>query len=441
MRNKAQTGLAASGVLVVVILASLFGRAITPHDVAVPELPPSAPAPAIEERAEGSGAADSRIQGTLQKGETLASLFSRNGLSAQVVDQVSKSSRKVFNFRRMRAGNEYAMHLLEDGSLENFEYTIDALSKVLVYSDPESPHGFVAENIPIVYNIEYAVIRGTIEDNLVNSLSDTMEPDRLAIDLSEIFAWDLDFTTDLRKGASYEMLVEERWLDGSFSSYGQILVAHFANNGEEYHGYYFDGDPQTRGYYDMEGRPLRRGFLSSPLRYKYISSRFSHSRLHPVLKIRRPHLGVDYAAPAGTPVSAASSGVVRFAGRKGGFGKLIILKHPTGHETYYGHLSRFGKGVRSGAATAQGDVIGYVGSTGLSTGPHLDYRVKLNGYFVDPLKLKTIRLDPLSGETLASFKASAEDLSMKLRESRYAFLRTDQNQQSAAVGPLSDHSL
>jgi len=433
--------MAASGVLVVVILASMFGRVISPHDAVGPQLESPVPVAAMDEKAETAVAADLRVQGTLQKGETLASLFASHNLSAQVVDKVNRSARRVFSFRRMRAGNPYSLHILENGSLENFEYTIDDMSKVLVYRDPESPHGFVAENIPIVYTIEQAVIRGTIEDNLVNSLSDTVEPDRLAIDLSEIFAWDLDFTTDLRKGATYEMLVEERWLDGSFSRYGRILVAHFTNNGEEYHGYYFDGSPENRGYYDIEGRPLRRGFLSSPLRYKYISSRFSHGRLHPILKIRRPHLGVDYAAPPGTPVSAASSGVVRFAGRKGGFGKLIILKHPTGHETYYGHLSRFGKGVRSGAPVAQGDVIGYVGSTGLSTGPHLDYRVKLNGYFIDPLKLKTIRLDPLSGEMLASFTNSAKDLSLRLQEARYAFLKTDQTQQSAAVGPLSDHSL
>jgi len=441
MLDKAQAGLAATSLLVVFMVIAFiqgFHHASTRSDEEA-----AGGAPSVETAAEAGLPPEPRavtIRGVLKRGETLASLLGRHGFSPRVVYAVDRSARKNYRFKSMRAGQPYALRIAPEGELENFEYTVDDFTKILVYRDPEQPLGFRSEKIPIEYDIHYSILKGTIEDNLVHSLSDTLEPTRLAIDLSEIFAWDIDFTTDLRKGDTYELLIEERWLDGAFKKYGRILVARFRNNGELYRAYYFDGKGQE-GYYDEEGRPLRRGFLSSPLRYKYISSRFSRSRLHPILRIRRPHLGVDYAAPAGTPVQAASDGTVHFAGRKGGFGKLVILRHPTGHETYYGHLSRFGKGIRAGRAVSQGDVIGYVGATGLATGPHLDYRVKYRGRFVDPLRLKSPRPDPLKGEALEHYRRDVARLQARFKEARYAVLKGDvRGRQRASVGPPRKHS-
>ncbi len=439
MRYKVQTGFAAIALLAVLAAVVLVqDRTKSPPLSAA--VAPVVEAEAVSEPAPEPEPADVHVRGILKQGETLASLLGQYGISAKTVHAVNLASKKIFNFKQMRAGNPYAILISSEGTLENYEYTIDGFNKIFISRDAENPAEFVSENIPIVYDIQYSIITGTVEDNLVNSLSDTLEPDRLAIDLSEIFAWDIDFGTDLRKGDSFEILIEERWLEGTFKKYGRILVAHFKNSGQLYQAHYFSGDKEASGYYDEKGRPLRRGFLSSPLRYKYISSRFSRSRLHPILKIRRPHLGVDYAAPTGTPVQAASDGTVRFAGKKGGFGKLIILGHPTGHETYYAHLSGYAKGVSRSVKVTQGQIIGYVGSTGLSTGPHLDYRVKLRGRFLDPLKLKSIRPDPLSNDLLAMFKNEMQSLEALFHAARYAVLKDDLKNHSSVKSPQKHSS-
>lgn len=443
MLDKTKTGFA-STTLIMLLMAMAFIQGLRhasngPTTALKVEAPAWEAPPAAPENPEPEPE-DIRINGVLKRGETLASILGRQGFSSKVVHAVSRSARNNFRFKYMRAGNPYSMLISADGALENIEYTIDDFSKILVYRDPEQPLGFGSERIPIVYDIQHSIIKGEIEHNLVLSLADTLEPSRLAIDMSEIFAWDIDFTADLRKGDSFELLIEERWQDNEFRKYGRIIAAHFRNNGEELQAYYFDGDKKNSGYYDEKGRPLRRGFLSSPLRYKYISSRFSRSRLHPILRIRRPHLGVDYAAPTGTPVQAASDGTVKFAGRKGGFGKLIILRHPTGHETYYGHLSRYGKGIRSGREVTQGQVIGFVGSTGLSTGPHLDYRVKKRDRFVDPLRLKSPRPEPLSGDLLTRFNERKSELDLLFRESRYSVLKDDLKE-VRTTGPPERHSI
>ncbi len=431
MRYKVQTGFTAIALLVILAVVvfvqnSTNSSSPSPAVVALVETKTS-PEPAPEPESTSV-----HVQGILKRGETLASLLGQYGISAKTVHDINQVSKKIFNFKHMRAGNPYAILLSSEGALENYEYKIDEFNKIIISRDADNPASFISENVPIVYDIQYSIITGTIADNLVNSLKDTLEPDRLAIDLSEIFAWDIDFGTDLRKGDSYEILIEERWLNGVFRKYGKILVAHFKNNGNLYQAHYFSGNKEAAGYYDEKGRPLRRGFLSSPLRYRYISSRFSRSRLHPILKTRRPHLGVDYAAPTGTPVQAASDGIVRFAGRKGGFGKLIILRHPTGHETYYAHLSGFAKDVSRNAKVTQGEIIGYVGSTGLSTGPHLDYRVKFRGRFLDPLKLKSIRPDPLSNDLLAMFKNEMQSLEALFHAARYAVLKDDLKDDSSS---------
>jgi murein DD-endopeptidase MepM/ murein hydrolase activator NlpD len=207
----------------------------------------------------------------------------------------------------------------------------------------------------------------------------------------------------MRNGDTVKVIVEELWVGEVFKGFGDILAAEVVINGSVHPAYRFEHDGRA-DYFDSSGKSLRKALLKSPLKFKYISSRFSKRRRHPKLRIYRPHLGVDYAAPTGTPVSAAGSGTVVFAGYKGQNGRMVKIKHNNGYETYYGHLSRIPKKIRKWAKVSQGDVIGHVGSSGLSTGPHLDYRIKYKGKFVDPLKLKLPRGGSISKKLMARFK-------------------------------------
>ena len=235
----------------------------------------------------------------------------------------------------------------------------------------------------------------------------------LALNLSDIFAWDIDFTTALRKGDTFRMLVEGLYRDGEFKKYGNILAAEFVNDGVLSRAYRFEVDGRA-DYYDAEGRSLRKAFLKAPLSFRRISSGFSKSRLHPVLKIRRAHNGTDYVAPKGTPVSAIGNGQVLAAGHQGGYGKLVVIRHPNGYKTFYGHLSGIAKGVRKGAGVTQGQLIGYVGSTGISTGPHLHFEMRVNDRPVNPRKVEIPAGQPVPEALIASYRAARDGLAGQL---------------------------
>jgi len=296
-----------------------------------------------------------------------------------------QASAAVHRFRSIAAGRPYVIETDADNNVLSLTYQIDDEKLLRVNRTGD---GFEATKVGIEYEARTGRIEGTIETNLVSSLGGDPGKVLLALDLSDIFSWDIDFTTDLRKGDSFRLVVEERWLDGEFKGYGNILAAEFVNGGDVYKAYRYEVDGKA-GYFDGEGKSLRKAFLKAPLNYRRISSGYTASRMHPILKIRRPHFGVDYAAPAGTPVQALGDGVVRFAGYKGANGRLVVLEHRGGYATFYGHLSRIGKGIRRGARVGQGDVIGFVGSTGRATGPHLDFRIKKNGRYLNP---QTVRL-------------------------------------------------
>ncbi|NNG46563.1 MAG: peptidoglycan DD-metalloendopeptidase family protein, partial [Deltaproteobacteria bacterium] len=229
-----------------------------------------------------------------------------------------------------------------------------------------------------------------------------------------IFSWDFDFTTALRKGDTFKVIVEELWLDGRFKRLGPILAAEFVNDGNTHRAFRYEGPDGRAGYYDEEGKSLQRSFLKAPLSYRRISSGFSYSRRHPILKVRRHHLGVDYVAPRGTPVSALGNGTVRFAGYKGANGNLVILKHPKGFTTYYLHLHKIRKGIRRGVRVSQGDVIGYVGSTGQATGPHLCFRMKKGSRFVNPRRVNVPRRGGIPKQLLADYHKSQYALGLEL---------------------------
>ncbi|GAB4369312.1 MAG: M23 family metallopeptidase [Deltaproteobacteria bacterium] len=327
------------------------------------------------------------IEGTVGPGESLFDIFKRNGLDFSQLHEMKQAATKVFRLRDIRPGRPYRIALDADNNVVSLSYRIDDLASLDIARKEDA---FEARKETIEYEVREARLGGVIETSLAAALEEKGRPAALALDLSDIFSWDIDFTTDIRKGDVYRVVVEELWLNGECKRYGEVLSAEFENDGTVHRAYRFEVDGRV-GYYDDEGDSMRRAFLKAPLSYRRISSGFSLNRFHPILKRRHPHLGVDYVAPAGTPVSAIGDGTVTFAGWKGANGRLVILQHPMGYTTYYGHLSRIAKGIRRGVRVAQGDLIGYVGSSGRATGPHLHFQMNRHGRILNPLSVKLPR--------------------------------------------------
>jgi murein DD-endopeptidase MepM/ murein hydrolase activator NlpD len=334
--------------------------------------------------------------GTFGRHDSLATALGES-LSPAAIHHLVEAARPTYDLARVSEGRPFALALDPDGRIRAFTYGIDDLQTLRVVRREGT---LESEILARTYDTRTAVVAGRIESSLFATISEVGEHPQLAFDLSEIFAWDIDFNTEIQAGDAFRVAVEKLSLDGRFVRYGRILAARFERGERTLHAVRYEGS-RGAGYYDLDGTPLRKAVLRSPLRFTRISSRFTHSRLHPVLKTRRPHLGIDYAAPRGTPVSASADGVVVFAGRQGGFGRLIRLRHANGYETLYGHLSRIA--VRRGQRVTQGERIGAVGSTGLATGPHLDYRMKLNGHYVDPLRIQVPPAEPIPAEESAAF--------------------------------------
>ncbi|MEA3334081.1 MAG: peptidoglycan DD-metalloendopeptidase family protein [Pseudomonadota bacterium] len=343
------------------------------------------------------------IEGTIGRGETLSSLFDEY-FSARDIYRLAKECEKTFPVRDLCAGQPYCM-LLEDGCFRCFTYEIDSDDQLFINYENEQ---FIISKAAIAYQVERAAINGIIESSLFLTVSQLGEKPELACRLADIFAWDIDFMRDLRLDDSFRVLIEKRYRDGTFTGYGRLLAAEFVNQGESYRAVYF-ADKGFAAYYDSEGQSLKKAFLKAPLSYSRISSGYSNRRLHPVLRVWRPHRAIDYAAPVGTPVKAVADGVVSQRSYDKSNGNKIRLRHPNQYETTYIHLSRFGRGIKIGKKVTQGQIIGYVGATGLATGPHLDYRVFKNGRPINPLKIESIPSVPLSQTALPEFKLRVQE--------------------------------
>jgi murein DD-endopeptidase MepM/ murein hydrolase activator NlpD len=346
------------------------------------------------------------IRGTIARQATLVSALSGH-LPVAHVAQLVAAARPLYDLARLSVGRPFALTLGRDGVLRAFSYGIDELRTLRVVRRGEE---LQAEIVAREYETKTTVVSGTIETSLFAAVAAAGEGDQLALDLADVFAWDLDFNTEIRSGDSFRALVEKLSLDGGPIRYGRVLAAEFVRGGRVLRAFRHEG-ASGAFYYDADGRPLRKAFLRSPLRFTRISSRFAWSRLHPILRIRRPHLGVDYAAPSGTPVHAAADGTVILAGWLGGYGNTIRIRHANGYETLYGHLARIE--VRRGQRVAQGARIGTVGATGLATGPHLDYRMARNGTFVDPLRVVSPPAAPLpDGERVAFLESTRHSMAL-----------------------------
>lgn len=358
------------------------------------------------------------ICGTVQKGETFFDIFRKYRLDISDLFKLKEAAADVHRLRKLQPGNEYRIIVDEqNGVVNSMTYRIDD-DYILALKRVET--GYMAEKVCIEYENRIEQIGGVIKENLISSMGEGRERIMLALQLSDIFSWDIDFTSDLRKDDTFRIIVEGLYLDGEFRKYGDILSAEFVNNGETYHAYRFQNNGGT-DYYDDTGKSLKRAFLKAPLSFRRISSAFYNRRLHPILKIYRPHHGLDYSAPAGTPVSAVGEGTVVFSGYRGNYGKLVAIRHPNNWKTYYGHLSRINKGVKIGGKIQQGQVIGYVGSTGLATGPHLHYEVRVNNKPVNPHALKLPRGRAIPSRLMAEFRILKNQMDTRLASTDHRY--------------------
>ena len=340
-------------------------------------------------------------EGEVESGQTLSTIFARYGIGPVVVDRVSRASEGVFPLRNMRAGHAYTAFLRADSTraLEHFAYEKSQTDFVVISLDGDSVQVTTGSK---EIQVERRRCSATISSSLWNCMVDNDLNPTLAMDLSDIFAWTIDFF-GLQKDDSFTVIYDERYVDSVSVGIGRIWGAIFNHAGKTYYAIPFKQGTKIT-YWDEQGNSLRKNLLKAPLKFSRISSRFSNSRLHPVLKIRRPHHGVDYAAPSGTPVHAVADGVVVYKGYKGGNGNMVKIKHARGLMSGYLHLRGYAKGLATGKHVAQGDLIGYVGSTGISTGPHLDFRLWRNGQPIDPLKVPSEPTEPISAENRADFE-------------------------------------
>ncbi len=340
----------------------------------------------------------------VRRGESLADLLLPFGASMQQIFRISELPDTLIDERKIKPGNSFSVFSTSDTTPAFFVYEKDPLNYVLVRIAHDTIWAQNGQK-PIEIRLQFA--SGTIESSLWESILNTQTNPMLAIDLSEIFAWSIDFF-GLQQGDQFRVIYEESYVDNESIGIHKILGAWIYHNETDFWGIPFEQNG-VRSFFDEEGNSLRKAFLKAPLRFSRISSRFSHSRLHPVLKIRRPHHGVDYVAPTGTPVHSVGDGVVTQVGyQKRGGGNYIKIKHNSVYSTTYMHLSRFGKGMKQGIYVKQGDVIGYVGSTGLSTGSHLDFRFFKNGSAVNPLTVEAPPVEPVEDENMESFEITRD---------------------------------
>jgi murein DD-endopeptidase MepM/ murein hydrolase activator NlpD len=361
------------------------------------------------------------LKGQVGRNATLGGML-REALSPSGVHTIVEAARPVYDLARLSVGHPFGVTFGPDGLVAAFTYGIDELRTLHV---TRQEGAYKAEVRTREYEVRPTVVHGLITSSLYGAVSDAGEDDQLAVDLAEIFAWDVDFNTELRTGDSFRVAVEKMYLDGRFARYGRVLSAELVRGTRVVQALWFDSQ-NGPGYYTPEGNPMRKAFLRSPLKFSRVSSGFTHARFHPILHTMRPHLGVDYAAPVGTPVRASGDGLVTRAGWEGGYGNTIKLRHPNGYETLYGHLSRIN--VKVGQRVAQAEIIGAVGTTGMSTGPHLDYRMIKSGVYIDPRLLKSPPAEPITRAERGAFETE--------RTRQLAVLGTDAPIATAALSPV-----
>ncbi|MCX6566229.1 MAG: peptidoglycan DD-metalloendopeptidase family protein [Candidatus Aminicenantes bacterium] len=413
-RKKRRAGrffrIAAFASLPVILIAALYlvfrssGPAI---EIERSEVPPENPALAAP-----AGPGPKTVEDIILPGETLSEILEDRGLSRAEIEVLVRQVKPVFNLAKIVSGRTMKMTFDPSGKLRSIDYPLDENQYLLV---TRTGAGYLAEKKSYPFEVRTAYVSGAIDEHLYGAVLAQGEEAGLAIKMEQIFGWDVDFYAGLRTGDAFRVLVEKKYLDGRFQRYGDILAAEFWNDGRRVEAFryeYEEAGTKRSGYFHADGRSLRKEFLKSPLQSYRITSRFTSSRLHPIRKVYRAHYGVDYAAPVGTSVFATADGKVEEAGWKGGAGRMIRLSHKSGYETIYMHLSTIL--VRTGQKVEGGQRIGKVGSSGESTGPHLDYRIKRFGTYLNPLSAKFMPVEPLPSKWMADYQKRAAVLQTAL---------------------------
>ncbi len=365
-------------------------------------IPPLIPETALHPAAEIPAITYTEIAGELQQGESFDGAMKRLGLHDSARLDLIRGFANTLDFKVLQPGDRFSVLFEPDNSIARATYVSGPLNHHILTRNPDG--SYLASRQDILLECRIERISGTIESSLYNAFTDLGEEAKLIHAYADIFASKIDFNTETRAGDRFELLVEKYYKEDVFVGYGRILAARYQKEDSKYAGYRFATENTPAGYFDENGEALGTWFIRSPIPFGRVTSRFTMRRKHPVDGVVRPHLGVDLAAPKGTPVMAAADGKVEHIGRMGGFGKTIVLRHTNGYKTYYGHLSGYKKGLKKSSAVAQKEIVGYVGSTGISTGPHLDYRIQHNGVFRNPFGIKFQPKTILQDNELALFR-------------------------------------
>ena len=348
---------------------------------------------------------------TVSSGDSLYLIFKRLGLPQRDLALMTGSKPLAKKLARIASRQEIEFYFDTQSRLIRLVHRLDQIRSLHIFRNGDT---FTFEEVVEPPEVSIAAVTGIIDSSLFEAGQRAGLSDSIIMQMAEIFGWDVDFALDIRAGDRFALVFEEQFKDGKKIGEGPIVAAEFTNRGRRIRAVRYVDPMGHTDYFSADGRSLRKAFLRTPVNFTRISSRFSFSRRHPILHKMRAHRGVDYSAPRGTAVRASGDGRVVFAGRKGGYGRTIILQHGSTYTTLYAHLSRFSKGVRPGKRVEQGQIIGYVGSTGLATGPHLHYEFRVRGAHRDPLKVKLPQAAPLAVEYMADFREKAEPLLAKL---------------------------
>lgn len=343
----------------------------------------------------------------VKSGDSLSTVFARAGLSAQDVQQVMDLGAPSAALQSLKPGEKVSVTLTPDHQLQGVDYKISADKALSIRR--EGGRGLIASEIVLPSESRWVTAEGSIETSLYQSAIDAGVPAPMVMQLADIFGWKVNFLTDVQPGDRFRIAYEEQWVQGKRVGTGRVMAAEFSNQGKTFQAVRYTAPNGKTGYYEPNGASLERGFLRYPVEFSRISSKFG-LRLHPLYHQMKHHNGVDFAAPIGTPVHAASAGKVTFIGWQHGYGKVIKLTHEGNYQTVYGHLSRFDNQLKTGSTVTMGEVIGFVGMTGAATGPHLHYEFHVKGVYTDPLSAKLPEANPIPSQYRKDFLAQTQPL-------------------------------
>ena len=346
-------------------------------------------------------------QVTVKSGDSLATIFNKLDISASQLHALLEQGGAAHNLKKIHPGQKLRVLTDQKQGLVKLSYPIDKLSTLEVSRNGEEFDISTTHRTPERREVSASA---TINSSLFLAANKAGMSDNITMELAGIFGWDIDFALDIRKGDSFTVLYEEIYLDGEHIDNGEILAAEFVNQGKRYQAVRYTDAGGRTDYYALNGESMRKTFLRTPVEFSRISSRFSTGRKHPILNKIRAHKGVDYAAGTGTPIKSTANGKIIHIGKKGGYGNTIIVQHGTRYSTLYAHMSKYRGGLKKGSRVRQGQTIGYIGSSGLATGPHLHYELRVDGTHRDPLRVKLPGADPLNKKYMADFSSRAETL-------------------------------